>query len=254
MKKLHVPIQEIQCFTGFIDYIINQLYQTLLYQGVNLFAIDEFKSFYYIKENAQSDISYFLNLVFEEDTMGFIPVKRNIRISSEALLDLYNLVYAEDYKTVLLYMENSHNFNFSKKFEKYCHKGDFTILSKLKIAKDNQFDGELDFLKKGLLSETNKYIHASIFVQPNSFDYNSKLNDAKNMMQIELDIYQMAMKILCGKYNFNFENYTCQIPSYSDVTYLTFEQVYLDCSEKIQIMDLIDMQNPYSFMGNNGGM
>ena len=41
--------------------------------------------------------SIFFNLIFEEDTMGFIPVKRNIRISSEALLDLYNLVYVQDY-------------------------------------------------------------------------------------------------------------------------------------------------------------
>lgn len=173
MKKLHVPIQGIQCFTGFIDYIINQLYKTLLYQEVNLFAIDEFKSFYYIKENAQSDISYFWSIAFEEDTMGFIPVKRNIRISSEALLDLYNLVYVQDYKTVLQYMENHHSYCFDEKFKKYCYKSNFTILSKLNIAKNNGFGDELEFLENGLLSETNKYIHASIFVQPNSFDYNS---------------------------------------------------------------------------------
>ena len=181
MKKLHGPIQEIQCFTGFIGHIINQL----LYKEVNLFATDEFKSFYYIRENVQSDIFYFFNLIFEEDTMGFIPVKRNIRISSEALLDLYNLVYVQDYKTVLQYMENRHSYCFDEKFKKYCYKSNFTILSKLNIAKDNGFGGELEFLENGLLSETNKYIHASIFVQPNAFDYNLKLNGAKNMLQID---------------------------------------------------------------------
>ena len=198
--------------------------------------------------------SIFFNLIFEEDTMGFIPVKRNIRISSEALLDLYNLVYVQDYKTVLQYMENRHSYCFDEKFKEYRYKSNFTILSKLNIAKDNGFDDELEFLENGLLSETNKYIHASIFVQPNAFDYNLKLNDAKNMLQIELSILKKAIEILCEKYNFIFWNYTCQISSYFGVVSLTFQQVYRDCKEKIQAMDLIDTQNPYSFMWKNGGM
>ena len=85
-------------------------------------------------------------------------------------------------------------------------------------------------------------------------DYNLKLNDAKNMLQIELSILKKAIEILCEKYNFIFWNYTCQISSYFGVVSLTFQQVYRDCKEKIQAMDLIDTQNPYSFMWKNGGM
>lgn len=194
LKRLYAPTQEIYCFIGFNDFIIGQLHKYLMCQGGNLFITDEFKSFYYIKENVKADISYFLNLIFEEDSMGFIPVKRNIRITSEALIDLYNLVYVNEYKTVLQYMENRHNYSFNEKFKKYCYRGDFTIQSKLNIAKDNGFGNELDFLKNGLLKETNKYIHASIFVQPNNYDFDSKLGEAKALLQLELKIYQLDRK------------------------------------------------------------
>lgn len=251
MKKLYGAIPEIQCFIGFIDFIISQLHQNLLiHQGTNLFSTDEFKSFYYIKENVKADISYFFDLIFEEDSMGFIPVKRNIRISSEALLDLYNLVYVNEYKTVLQYMDDHSNYSLNEKFEKYCYKNKFTIISKLNIAKDNGFGKELDFLENGLLKESNKYIHASIFVQPNNYDFDLKLRDVKGFLQLELSIYRQALRFLCGKYNFDISYFTCnyQTPSFLGTGFLTFEQVYIDCSEKIQYMNLIDRQNPYSFM------
>lgn len=255
LKKLQVPIQEINIFTGFIDYIIGQLYQNLMNSGRNLFSTDEFKSFYYIKENVKADISYFFYLILEEDSMGFIPVKRNIRISSEALLDLYNLVYVNDYKTVLQYMEDRCNYSFSEKFERYCYKNNFTILSKLKIAKGNGFGDELDFLESGLLTEANKYIHASIFVQPNNVDLYSKLNDARKLLLIELNIYQKAIECLCGKYDFNFQTYSCQyqcssINSYTNVMNLSFDEVYEECSNKIYNMLFVDIypQNPYNYM------
>ncbi len=241
LKRLYAPTQEIYCFIGFNDFIIGQLHKYLMCQGGNLFITDEFKSFYYIKEKVKADISYFLNLIFEEDSMGFIPVKRNIRITSEALIDLYNLVYVNEYKTVLQYMENRHNYSFNEKFKKYCYRGDFTIQSKLNIAKDNGFGNELDFLKNGLLKETNKYIHASIFVQPNNYDFDSKLGEAKALLQLELKIYQLALKILCNKYNFDISLYTYNYQA-------PFEQVYSYCVEKIKCMYLIDMQNPYSFI------
>lgn len=246
MKKLQGPILKIQKFNGFIDYITSQLYQSLnYYQGTNLLSTDEYKLFFYIRDNAEINISYFFNLDFEKERMGFIPVKRNIRVSSEALLDLYNLIKVDDYKTVLQYINDYSMFN--KKFEKYRYKGKFTILSKLNIAKENGFGNELDPLVKDMSKEMNKYIHASIFIQPNNCDYSVKLDGVKNLMKIELSICKKAIECLCAKYNFDFGRFT-----YNDQTLpypgnYSFEYIYKDCVEKIQQMYLVDQPNPYAY-------
>lgn len=244
MKKLQGPIPEIQKFIGVIDFITSQLYQNLnYYQGTNLYSTDEYKLFFYIMDNAKINIPYFFNLNFENERMGFIPVKRNIRISSEALLDLYNLINVDDYKTVLQYI-NDHSM-FNKKFEKYRYKGTFTMFSKLNIAKENGFGNELDCLGKDMLKEINKYIHASVFIQPNDCNYSVKLNGAKELMKIELSICKKAIECLCAKYNFNFSAYNYQMPPYPGVYY--FEDIYRDCVDKIQYMDIIDQPNPYAY-------
>lgn len=244
MKKLQGSMPEFQYFIGFIDLITSQLYQNLnYYQGTNLYSTDEYKLFFYIMDNAKIDISYFFNLNFENERMGFIPVKRNIRISSEALLDLYNLINVDDYKTVLQYI-NDHSM-FNEKFGKYRYKGNFTILSKLNIAKENGFGNELDSLEKDMLKEMNKYIHASIFIQPNNCDYRVKLDDVKKWMKIELSICKKAIECLCAKYNFNLFACNYPMPPYPGVYY--FEDIYKDCVEKIQYMYLIDQPNPYAY-------
>lgn len=247
MKKLQGPILEIQIFNGFIDFITSQLHQNLMYyQKTNLLYTDEYKLFFYIRDNTNINIPYFFNLDFENESMGFIPVKRNIRISSEALLDLYNLINVDDYKTVLQYVDDHSMFN--EKFKKYCYKGAFTIVSKLNIAKENGFGSEFDFLKKDMLQEMNKYIHASVFIQPNNWDYSVKLNDVKKLMQIELSICKKAIECLCAKYNFNFGRFTFnnQIPPYPG--FYSFEQIYIDCVNKIESMKLIDQPNPYAYI------
>lgn len=253
LKKLQVPFQEINVFTGFIDFIVGQLQQYLMCQNINLFFTNEFKSFYYIKENVKADMQYFSNLILEEDSMGFIPVKRNIRISSEAILDLYNMVNVENYITVLQYMEDRYNDKYSEEFKEYCYKGDFTLISKLNIAKANNFGDRLDFLKDGFLKHSNKYIHASIFIQPNNLDFILKLNDAKRLLLIEIDLYKKAVECLCEKYKFNFSGYVYQCPPqniYQNRNGLTFEQVHFWCINQINNMTIFDIypQNQNIFM------
>lgn len=221
MKKFQVPVQQINVFTGFVDYIVGVLYKYLLdHNNINLFSTDEYKSFYYIKENVNADIQYFYNLILETDSMGFIPVKRNIRISSEALLDLYNMVHVNKYKTVLQYMDDHNHNKYSETLKPYIYKGNFTIISKLKIAKAHNFGSELDFLEDGFLSDTNRYIHASIFIQPNTFDFTFKLNEAKKLLHTELTIYKKSLECICRKYNVTFSNWYYRMPDQ------TFEQIY----------------------------
>ena len=74
-----------------------------------------------------------------------------------------------------------------------------------------------------------------------NYDFDSKLGEAKALLQLELKIYQLALKILCNKYNFDISLYTYNYQA-------PFEQVYSYCVEKIKCMYLIDMQNPYSFI------
>ena len=246
MIKLQGPMLEIKNFIGFIDFITSQLRQNLMYyQKTELFSTDEYKLFFYIKDNIEMDIPYFFNLDFGNEAMGFIPVKRNIRISSEALLDLYNLIKVDDYKTVLQNIDDHSMFN--EKFKKYRYRGIFTILSKLNIAKENGFGNELDFLKEDMRKEMNKYIHASIFIQPNNCYYNVKLDDAKKLMQIELDIFKKAIECLCAKYNFNFGTFTCNYQILPCPGAYSFEQVYRDCISKIPNMYLIEQPNPYAY-------
>ena len=124
-------------------------------------------------------------------------------------------------------MDDRSNYSFNEKFKTYCYKNNFTIISKLNIAKDNGFDKELDFLENGLLKESNKYIHASIFVQPNNYDFDFKLRDVKCFLQLELTIYRQALRFLCGKYNFDISyfTYNYQIPSSktAGITVILFE-------------------------------
>lgn len=252
MKILRGPVQEIQQFNGLIDFITFQLHQYLMSNQMNLLFTDEYKLFFYIRDNANMNIPYFFNLNFENERMGFIPVKRNIRISSEALLDLYNLINVDDYKTVLQYINDHKSINdrsmFNEKFKNpYSYNGNFTILSKLNIARDNGFGNELDFLGKNMLKEMNKYIHASIFIQPNNCDDRVKLEDVKNLMTIELSICKKAIECLCAKYNFDFRTipWNYQIQLYPGC--YTFEYIYKDCVNKIDNMDLIDQPNPYYY-------
>ena len=248
MIKLQIPSRDISILTGFGNFFIEELKKI----DNNLLSTDEFKLFYYIKENILSDIQYFSNVYLDFDSMGFIPVKRNIRISSEALLDLYNLINVTGYKNVLAYMDNKKDNQLPNEFEKIRYQGNITIISKFELAKKYGFDQSLDFLmKNNYINEMNKYIHASIFIQPNIGDNEVKLQTAKRLLSSDLIIYKKSVELLCDNYKNNFDFRNCfTIDKSMPWKKVSFEEVYIKCKQLIDNMACCEIQSfqNYSLM------
>ena len=60
--------------------------------------------FYLIKDNFQANMKYLRENNVDVDCFGFLPVRRNTRNSVEAFFDMFNLINAENYISVLLYI------------------------------------------------------------------------------------------------------------------------------------------------------
>ena len=58
--------------------------------------------FYLIKDNFQANMKYLRENNVDVDCFGFLPVRRNTRNSVEAFFDMFNLINAENYISVLL--------------------------------------------------------------------------------------------------------------------------------------------------------
>ena len=65
--------------------------------------------FYLIKDNFQANMKYLRENNVDVDCFGFLPVRRNTRNSVEAFFDMFNLINAENYISVLLYMNDKKN-------------------------------------------------------------------------------------------------------------------------------------------------
>lgn len=92
-----------------VDNIVQNLIDSRI--NTNPTITEEEKSklllFYYIKENFRSNVTYLNTLNFTYEYMGFIPMRRNIRNSFEAFIDLYNLTDNSEYIKILKYAHKS---------------------------------------------------------------------------------------------------------------------------------------------------
>ena len=125
--------------------------------------------FYLIKDNFQANMKYLRENNVDVDCFGFLPVRRNTRNSVEAFFDMFNLINAENYISVLLYMNDKKNNRYDDLYKKYAFKGDFTIISKRDIAKDHGLGRITDDEKMAKIDQvesgSNSYIHPSIFIR-----------------------------------------------------------------------------------------
>lgn len=221
MKKIIIPHQELLFNLPTMFYNFNYMLQNnrLNYLNVNMFASNEFKLFYYLNENYINDFLYITGKEFDSDFYGFIPVWRNARNSTETLLDLYNLVHIPNYIQVLEYqnlIKRKEKCIYRKNIDialvKYITKHDketgekyyidFTLQIKGKIARDYGYKGAAISLidDKSEIATMNRYVHSSIFIEPNYTDDDKKLDTAKKLLLYELTLYFEAFHILQVKF------------------------------------------------------
>lgn len=254
MKKIIIP-------QPYLDMIINL--PTLFYNfncflnqaqksfsNIDMLGSNEFKLFYYLNENYINDISYILQKDFDSDVYGFIPVWRNARNSTETLLDLYNLVYTPNYLQVLKKQEPSINLNFKNMDkellmyvtrytkEKKMYYTQFDIRIKSEIARAHGYNGEaLPLIEnKSEIEIMNRYVHSSIFIEPNFFDDNKKLETAKYLLTYELTLYFEAFHLLQEKFGKDYPlmpYYTLTFPVRDVVGLFNFQRYFDLCRKAI---------------------
>lgn len=178
----------------FVDASVN----VLLSRCPGLKFQKEYWLFYYIKEDFLANWMSLSGYNVEMDIFGFGYIKRNTRHIIEAFLDLSNLSSDSDYIEVLKYCDKKTDCNIER-FKDYRCNGQFTIQSKINIAKRYGKDFQ-KFI--GITNECNRYVHPNVFIDLSAIsNIDVKRDILENLLQVNLYVYDAAFKILLNKYN-----------------------------------------------------
>lgn len=187
-----------QCdILGFINASIQELSHT----NPTLLASNEYRLFYFIKENFASNLFSLHGINIDFECMGFPLLHRNTRHSIESYFDLINLCQDDDYLSVLKYCAKKGHHD--PKFKKYKSGNIFSIRSKHKIA--TELYG-LDPMKVlcDIAGNNNDYIHPNIFTDIlTGSDINKKSEILKVLLGTNLFLLTSAYRTIIKKFNNN---------------------------------------------------
>ncbi len=163
----------------------------------------EYWLFYFIKDDFWTSLSSLYNVNIEQDFLGFPSIKKNIRHTIEAFIDLYNLYNDKDYLIVLEYCSKMRKD--AGKYEKYLYRNEFSIQSKCNIAKSygGNFQEYLDIAR-----DSNNYIHPNVFLNVISSDnVDEKRKILSELLNSYLSLLTNSYELILKKYHNNEQPY-----------------------------------------------
>ena len=204
-----------------------------------------------------NDIQYIFNKDIDTAFFGFIPVIRNLRISVEALLDMYCLINVPDYVQVLEYQGHKRDFkNINVNLQNRANnkKKTYTNNKKMQIALDYGYSpngvAAMYIKDTDSLKEANAYTHASIFI-PQCTDH---LYQARTLLQYELDVLNEAFSYLQKRFTRDYcirPYYEIPIPVLDTVgqkvEQLTFPQIIGTCKDYASKGVIFDAQENFIY-------
>lgn len=204
MLILNPEFYNTRSFIHFIDASTNAL--VLNNQAITMQK--EYWLFYYIKEDVISNFYSLQRADINLDFLGFPTIKRTTRHAIEAYIDLFNLCHDPEYIEVMKYCANKEN-KIAEKYGCYRYKNQFTIHSKIQIAKEIH-GADMEHLLY-ISKDSNSYVHPNVFV-----DVIGQLDIAKKDAVLR-ELLMANFLMLHGAYNLLIQKF------YND------KQPYLNC-------------------------
>lgn len=178
---------------------INSSIQFLSHINPVLLSSNEYRLFFFIKENFASNLFSLQGVNIDFECMGFPLLHRNTRHSIESYLDLINLCQDDEYLSVLEYCAKKGKHN--PKFAPYKSGKIFTIHSKHRIATELYGLNSMDVLCD-IAGNNNDYIHPNIFTDILTGNDAIKKSDIlKLLLSTNIFLLTSGYQAILGKFN-----------------------------------------------------
>ena len=223
-----------------INYFIGDSINQLINEIPGIREKEEYWLFYFIREDFSANLFSLCGMDIDTDFLGFPVIRKNTRHAIEAFLDLYNLCRDQEYINVLKYCSNK-KANGIGKYKNYIHNKQFTIYSKVKIAKE-EYDQNFEFLID-IAKESNAFIHPNVYVDviPVS-ERIKKIEILKRLLGINIYLLDNGYKLFLNKFHQSLQPYIgCPGCNRNGKCTLCYRQLYdnfVTCINTSLVMEL----------------
>lgn len=246
-RKTMLSVNNVLYEPNNIYNFINTSVNLMINNIPGLTARKEYWLFYFIKDDFRANVSSLYNVDVDTDFLGFPVIKKNTRHAVESFLDLYNLCSDQDYMDVLKYC--SYESKCAGKYSSYLHNGQFTIISKNKIAKE-KYDGDFQFLVD-IAQQSNAYIHPNVFVDVIPVnERNKKENILKKLLNTNIFLLDQAYKLLLKQCNQNMQPYIGCLGCTNGQCFQCYQKAYYNLWNCIDTRLLIESHQEAIYYNN----
>lgn len=180
---------------------INASVQILINQNPSILATNEYKLFFYIKEDFSANFFALYSTDIDMECLGFSVLQRNTRHAIEAFLDLLNLSHDPDYLSVMEHCADRKK-RYNPKYNSILQ-GKCTIYKKYEIA-TKMYNENIPQELVDISSETNNHTHPNVFVDVIGMnEYDKKATILRNVLNATLYALISSYQIILKKFNNN---------------------------------------------------